>query len=203
MLGIAFTTIEEAGEFVSRYERGRFSDLQEDTPMQDDHVLVTVTGTGKIKATLHTERLLRTHDLDALIHTGTCTALDETIEIGSLFGVAFVLEGDRVELSAPSYPRMPLDVPFDTDVEGTLVTQDHAMDDDETRSYWQRIADATDTTSYPIAYVAAQHGVACHVAKVVTGHAGVVNENFQSDRQAAYDDVAAFLLDRVDERVSE
>lgn len=195
MLGIVFTTAEEASGFIHTYHRGRFTDLQEGDPQHDGDVLVMVTGVGKIKGTLHTERLLRTHDVDRLIHTGTCTALSDDVDVGTLFGASFVLEGDRVALSTPSYPRMPLEVPFDTDAEGTLVTHDHAVADDDERGYWQRIADVSDTTSYPVAYVAAQHGVACHVAKVVTGQLGSDNASFREDRQSAYDRVAALLVD--------
>ena len=57
MIGVVFTTTEEARPFVERYGEGRFSELSADHPMHDDNVLVSVSGTGKIKAALHAERL--------------------------------------------------------------------------------------------------------------------------------------------------
>ena len=201
MIGLVFTTTEEAHPFIDRYGNGRFSNLQAENPLHDDNVLVSVSGTGKIKSTLHAERLCRDYDLDQLVHVGTCTALNEALETGMLVGVAFVLEGDRVELAAPSYPRMPLDPPFSTDTEGTLVTQDHVIDDAEARSYWQRIADITDTSGYPLAYVAAQHGVPCHIAKVVTGHAGEDNDSFREDRSHALTIIADVLMEYVESAV--
>jgi nucleoside phosphorylase len=198
MIGIVFTTTEEAGPFVDRYGDGRFSDLDEDAPLHDDEVLVSVSGTGKIRSTLHAERLCRNYDLASLVHVGTCTALNEELEPRMLVGVSFVLEGDRIELAAPSYPRMPLDVPFDTDAEGTLVTQDHVVEDADERSYWQRIADVNDTTGYALAYVSAQHGVPCHIAKVVTGHAGEDNDSFREDRDYALTAIADVLTDYVE-----
>jgi hypothetical protein len=84
-----------------------------------------------------------------------------------VLGASFVLEGDRVELDAPTYPRMPLECPFEVDAEGTLVSQDHPGGEGDERSYWERLADARDETGYPVAYVAAQHGTPCHVVKVV------------------------------------
>src|SRR6056297_3603922 len=136
MIGIVFTTTEEAHPFVDRYGEGRFSELGADRPMLDDDVLVSVSGTGKIKAALHAERLCRDYDLETLVHVGTASALSDELESRTLVGVTFALEGDRIELDAPSYPRMPLDCPFDTDAEGTLVTQDHVIDESGDKSYW-------------------------------------------------------------------
>lgn len=199
MLAAIFTTAEEASTFVDRYRSGRFNALREGTPQHDDHVLILATGVGKIKATLQTERLLQAYDVDRLLHVGVCTGLTDDVAIGSFFGASFVLEGDRISLSAPTYPRMPVDLPFDTDASGTMVTQDHAVDDEEERSYWQRIADVSDTTAYAVAYVAAQHGAPCHIAKVVTGRSGEENDTFQDDRQAAYDRLAAFLMEEIED----
>jgi len=134
-------------------------------------VTIAVTGPGKINATLATERLLRTHDLDTLVHAGTCVSLSETLDPGTVLGASFVLEGDRVELDNPTYPRMPLSCPLEVSHEGTLVTQDHTSDD-EGRSYWERLADARDHTGYPVAFVAAQHGTTCHIVKAVSETAG-------------------------------
>ncbi len=194
MIGLVFTTTEEAHPFVDTYADGRFSDLGPDAPLHDDHVLVSVSGTGKVRSTLHAERVCRDHNVTALVHAGTCTALTKDIDIGALVGVTAVLEGDRIELSAPSYPQMPLEVPFETDTQGILVTQDHVVQDSEDRSYWQRIADVNDSSGYALAYVAAQHGVSCHIAKAVTAHAGEENESFQKDRAAAQQRIADCLL---------
>jgi hypothetical protein len=99
--------------------------------------------------------------------------LTDDLTTGSLVGATFVLEGDRVELDAPTYPRMPLEAPFDFDTEGTLVTQDHVNDEDpEEKSYWERIADLRDNTGYAVAYVAAQHGTSCHIMKGISGQIG-------------------------------
>ncbi len=127
MTGIVFSTEEEAQPFLALYERGRFDGLGEGESFHDDHFLVSILGIGKIKAALRTERLLRTNDVTSIVHAGTCTALGDTLEMGDIVGVSQVFEGDRIELSAPTYPRMPLTVPFEKLKEVTLVTQDHTV----------------------------------------------------------------------------
>ncbi len=196
MLAIVFTTTDDAAAFVQDHTDGRFDPLEEDAPIQTDDLLLAVTGRGKIKATLATERLLRAHNLEAILHTGTCTALNEDLSPGTIIGASFVLEGDRVELDAPTYPRMPLESPFDPDVEGTLVSQDHTADDADEQSYWERIADVRDETGYAVAYVAAQHGTPCHVAKLV-------DTSVDEDADAAEppsEAIASFVQRVLDER---
>lgn len=196
MLGIVFATSQEAASFLDAHAGGRFDGLEEGQHVRADDVLVTATGRGKIKATLHTERLLQQHDLDVLLHTGGATALSDDLEAGTLVGTTFVLEGDRVDLEAPTYPRMPLECPFDLPTEGTLVTQDHSTQDPEEQSYWERIADIRDTTGYAVAYVAAQHGTTCHVVKGVTGPADA--ENSPTDEHTAYEAIASFLEEHLE-----
>jgi len=166
MIAIVFPTTDDAALLTDVSPGARLDDLEEGTPIQIDDAVVAVTGLGKIKATLATERLLRAHDVEALVHLGPCVGIDDALEPGTLVGASFVLEGDRVELDAPTYPRMPLECPFDVDTDGTLVSQDRPGGGEEP-SYWKRLADVRDETSYPVAYVAAQHGTPCHVVKVV------------------------------------
>jgi len=166
MIAIVFPSLDDAALLSDVSPGARLDDLDEGTPVQVEGALVAVTGAGKIKATLATERLLRAHDVDALVHLGSCVGLDDALEPATIVGASFVLEGDRVELDAPTYPRMPLECPFDVDAKGTLVSQDRPGGGDEP-SYWERLADVRDETSYPVAYVAAQHGIPCHVVKVV------------------------------------
>jgi len=168
MIAIVFPSPDAAALLADVSPGARLDDLEEGTPVQVEDALVAVTGAGKIKATLATERLLRAHDVEAIVHLGPCIALDETLDPGSVLGASFVLEGDRVELDAPTYPRMPLECPFTVDAEGTLVSQDRPGGEADDRSYWERLGDARDETGYPIAYVAAQHGTPCHIVKVVT-----------------------------------
>lgn len=194
MLAIVFTTPAEASVLDDLTPEARFDDLKEGTPVQVEDVVVAVTGEGKIKATLATERLLRARDVDALVHVGACTGLDDALSTGTVVGVSFVLEGDRVELEAPTYPRMPLECPFDVDVEGTLVSQDHAPDDTEEAGYWERLADARDATGYPVAYVAAQHGTPCHIAKVVAAPAEADGSPRRPDDLAPMRDLLERLL---------
>lgn len=194
MTGIAFATEEEAQPFLHRYQRGRFDELDEGETLHDDYVLVTLTGVGKIKATLRTERLLREYTLERLIHVGTCTALDPKLEVGRLVAAAQVFEGDRIELAAPTYPRMPLEVPFEKLPQGTLVTQDHLVKGQSEQSYWQRIADMSDMTGYAVAYVTAMYGIPCHIVKVVTGHFGKEDTQFRKTLGTAYETMAEFLL---------
>lgn len=193
MIGIIFASTEEAAPFVAEYADGRFDDLEEGTPVQAGEVLVAVTGLGKIKATLGTERLLNQYDLDVLLHAGACTTLTDELDVGTLVGVSFVLEGDRVDLEAPSYPRMPLEKPLDSSSEGTLVTRDHTSEDAEEKSYWERIADIRDTTGYAIAYVAAQHGTPCHIAKVITSRMGASVQTDATEKERAYQTLSTFL----------
>lgn len=191
MLGIVFTTSHEASTFAAEYTDGPPPTIEKGTPLTVGDMTIAVTGAGKINATLATERLLRTHDLDTLIHAGTCVSLSETLDPGTVFGASFVLEGDRVELDDPTYPRMPLDCPLEDLQEGTLVTQDHISDDDE-ESYWERLADARDHTGYPVAFVAAQHGTTCHIVKAVSGTAGESPDG-ERDVRTAEEKVTAVL----------
>ncbi|MGB0649452.1 MAG: 5'-methylthioadenosine nucleosidase [Rhodothermales bacterium] len=198
MTGIVFSTVEEAQPFLSTYERGRFDGLGEGESFHDDHFLVSILGIGKIKAALRTERLLRSYDVTSLVHAGTCTALGETLDIGDLVSVAQVFEGDRIELSAPTYPRMPLSVPFEELKQVTLVTQDHTVQGATELSYWQRIADISDMSGYAVAYVAATHGKLCQMVKIVTGHMGVEDTNLRKTLASGHKSLAAFLNGKVD-----
>ena len=198
MLGIVFATVEEATPFLRLYQRGRFGGLTEGETVQDDNLLVSLTGIGKIKATLRTERLLQNHKLTRILHVGTCTALSEELAVGTPVAAAQVFEGDRVELATPTYPRMPLDVPFKNVPKVTLVTQDHTVQGQEERSYWQRIADISDMSGYAIAYVAATHGTPCNIVKVVTGHFQNPSKNFRKTLTSACETMAEFLLKEID-----
>jgi len=192
MLGVLFSTSEEAAPFINRHIGGRSEELEGGQHLETDDVLVAVAGPGKIKATLGTERFLQQYDVDRLVHAGGATALTDDLEIGALVGATFVLEGDRVNLDAPAYPRMPLDSPFDLSTEGTLVSQDHMDDEDPAeRSYWERIADMRDDAGYPVAYVAAQYGTTCHIVKGITDRVG--SEDEASTQSEALQAVATFL----------
>jgi len=197
MTGIVFSTTEEAQPFLATYERGRFDGLSEGESFHDDNLLVSILGIGKIKAALRTERLLKSYDLTSLIHGGTCTALNDNLKIGSLVNVGQVFEGDRIELSAPTYPRMPLATPFESLTSVTLVTQDHTVQGATELSYWQRIADISDMTGYAVAYVAATHGKQCRMVKIVTGHMGVEDKNLRKTIAAGHIALAAFLNDNL------
>ena len=193
MIGIVFSTKEEAQPFLATYQRGRFDGLGEGESFHDDTLLVSILGIGKIKGALRTERLLKSYKLKALIHAGTCTALNDKLKIGSVVSVSQVFEGDRIELSAPTYPRMPLAVSLDKLVQVTLVTQDHTVQGATELSYWQRIADVSDMTGYAAAYVAATHGVECQIMKVISGHMGIDDANFRKTLSSAHLTMAEFL----------
>lgn len=202
MLGVLFSTSEEAAPFIDRHVGGRAEELEEGQYLETDKVIVTVTGPGKIKATLATGQLLRQYDVDLLVQAGGATALTDDLDVGTLVGATFVLEGDRVALDAPTYPRMPLDPPFDLSQEGTLVSRDHTDDEDpDERSYWERIADMRDDTGYPVAYVAAQRGTSCHIVKGITGRVGT--EDDATERADALRAVARFLHTHVDARATD
>jgi len=198
MIGIVFSTIEEADPFLQKYERGRFSDLSEGEAQHDDDFLVSVLGIGKIKGTLRTERLLRHHKLKRILHAGTCTSLISEINVGTMVAAAQVFEGDRIELAAPSYPRMPLTIPFKGLKEVTLVTQDHSVSGANELSYWQRIADISDMTGYAMAYVAAMHGLPCHILKVVSGHSGVEDGQVRKTLDKTQKSLADYLIANLD-----
>ena len=198
MLGIVFSTKEEAQPFLNKYERGRFDGIEAGESEHDNTCLVSIIGVGKIKATLRTERLFSNYKLEKIIHGGTCTALVEEFEVGTIMAVSQVFEGDRIELSAPTYPRMPLTVPFDGIREGTLVTQDHTVQGATELSYWQRIADVSDMVGYAVAYVAATHGVPCHIVKVVSGQMGVEDRELRKTLTTCYNKLSEFLLGSID-----
>ncbi len=199
MTGIIFATEEEAAPFLEEYKRGRFDDLREGDTLFDDDIFVSLTGLGKIKATLRTERFFQDHRPQRIIHAGTCTALNESFSVGDLVAADEVFEGDRIELAAPTYPRMPLEVLFDDLPMGTLVTQDHVAVDHSEKSYWQRIADMTDMTGYAVAYVAATHGTPCHIVKAVTGHISENSQEFKKNLVRACRTVSAFLVIKLQE----
>lgn len=194
MTGIVFATEEEALPFLQHYERGRFDGLTEGESAQDERAVVTITGIGKIKATLRTERFLRQHQVKRVLHVGTCTVLNEKAKVGDLVAAAQVFEGDRIELSAPTYPRMPLEVPYRKLPSGVLVTQDHVVQDQTEQSYWQRIADFSDMAGYAIAYVAATYGLPCHMVKVVTARMGMQDTDFRRTLTTGHERLAEFLI---------
>lgn len=198
MIGIIFATEEEAAPFLGAYKRGRFEDLVEGETSYDDDLFVTITGLGKIKSTLRTERFLQNHRPGRVFHVGTCTALKQEFGIGTLVAADQVFEGDRIELEAPSYPRMPLEAPFEGLPTGTLVTQDHVAKDKSEKSYWQRIADMSDMTGYAVAYVAATYGMPCHIVKVVTGYISDESRDFRRTLTSAYETMGDFLLERIE-----
>jgi len=167
MIGFLFSSPETASAFANEHADGRVDAVAEGEPARVGRLLIAVTGPGKIKAALATERLLRAYDLDSLLHAGPGTSLDEDLDAGDVVGIASVLEGDRVDLDAPTYPQMPLSVPDGPPAEGTLVSQDHSPEPDAEQGYWERLADVRDETGYAVAYVAAQHGASCHVVKAV------------------------------------
>ena len=197
MLGLVYTTSADATPFFDRFANRRLTGVEEGTTAKYGSVLVTVTGTGKVKATLHTERLLQRFDVDRVLHVGMGTGLDDAIEVGSLVAAQAVLEGDRIALSAPSYPQMPLDPP-DALPTGRLVTHDHAISPENEEGYWQRLADVSDTTGYAVAYVAAQHGIPCQVVKAITGHLGGEQDDFQETLEVARTALTNFVLKTID-----
>lgn len=198
MTGIIFATEEEARPFLHAYRRGRFEGISEGETQQDDHILISLTGSGKIKATLRTERLLQEYRPDRLLHVGTCTSLSPTLEIGKLVAAAQVFEGDRIELAAPTYPRMPLEAPYEELPRATLVTQDHTIQADSEHTYWQRIADMIDMTGYAVAYVSAMHGVPCHIVKVVSGRIGQEDAQLKRTLEHAHQAMSSWLVEAID-----
>ncbi len=193
MIGILFATKSEALPFLRHYERGRFLDLHEGDYSADDAVLVSIIGIGKIKATLRTERILREHKLKSILLAGNGTALSENVPVGSLAQAQHVLEGDRIELSEPSYPRMPLVQRYEDIPSFRLITQDHAIREQEELTYWQRIADIVDMSGYAVAYVAATYGVPCSVLKVITGTINTPDSELRKTRDEAYDKLGSFI----------
>jgi len=201
MLCILFSSSEEAAPFLEQHVDSRPESLEEGRHLEIDGGIVAVTGPGKIKATLATERVFRENDVDLLIHAGGATSLTDDLGLGTLVAATFVLEGDRVALDTPAYPRMPLDPLSDLSTEGTLVSQDHTDNgDSEERSYWERIADIRDDTGYAVAYVAAQHGTTCHIVKGITSRIGA--EDDDSAQKEALQSVATFLDAHVRARTS-
>ncbi len=197
MIAFVFATEQEARPFLKAYQRGRFDGLNEGDIVQDDVLVVTITGIGKIKAALRTERMLRDHRVARLIHPGTCTALTEEMAVGELVVADQAFEGDRIELSAPTYPRMPLAVFDEGLTSGTLVTQDHTPQGDKERTYWQRIAQMSDMSGYAVAYVAAIYGVPCHIAKVITSYLFSQEADFQRTLERAHETLSTYLLKHV------
>ena len=199
MTGIIFATEDEAEPFLRQYKNGRFEDLSEGETLFDDDVLLTLTGLGKIKATLRTERFLRDHQPERIIHVGTCTALNDSLRVGQIIAAAQVFEGDRIELAAPTYPRMPLELPFEGLTSGTLVTQDHVARDRAEKSYWQRIADISDMTGYAVAYVSATYGIPCHIVKVVAGLISDDDNQFRKNLAGAHERMGSYLVSKLNE----
>lgn len=194
MIGLIFATEEEARPFLHAYRRGRFEGMTEGESQHDDDVLITLTGSGKIKATLRTERLLQQYRPSRIIHAGTCTSLSSELKIADVVAASQVFEGDRIELAAPTYPRMPLEVPFQELPRATLVTQDHTIQGDSEHTYWQRIADMVDMTGYAVAYVSAMHGIPCHIVKVVSGQVGREDSQLKRTLEHAHQAMSSWLV---------
>ncbi|PIQ63716.1 MAG: 5'-methylthioadenosine nucleosidase [Bacteroidetes bacterium CG12_big_fil_rev_8_21_14_0_65_60_17] len=197
MTGILFSTLEDAQPFLATYQRGRFDGLNEGEQANDNEILVSILGIGKIKGTLRSDRLLRQKKLTSILHAGTCTGLSDKFQVGELVSVTQVFEGDRIELSAPTYPRMPLNHLFPDVPDGILVTQDHTVEGASELSYWQRIADVSDMTGYPVAYVAATHGISCHIIKVVAGRMGIDDPDFRKNLAAVRSKLGTFLSEKI------
>jgi nucleoside phosphorylase len=194
MTGLVFATIEEALPFLQRYERGRFDEMTEGDVLMDDRLIVTIIGSGKVKATLRTERFLQAHRPDVLLHVGLCIALKPEGKLADLISVSQVFEGDRIEMAAPTYPRIPLDTIDESLSEGILVTQDHLSREKAEQTYWQRIADYQDSTGYAVSYVAATHGVSCRIVKVVGGHADETKQDVRVARREAAEALGKYLV---------
>lgn len=194
MTGIFFSTVQEASVFLKAYEYGRFDGLSEGEFLEDGRIMVAVTGVGKIKATLRTERFIRAKRPNKLLHIGTSSKLNSNLETGTLLAIDQVFEGDRIELAMPVYPRMPLETPFTKLKTATLVSQDHAPKEAKDRVYWQRIADVSDMEGYPIAYVAASHGIPVHIVKVLIGDVKSDDATLKRILQTAYQQLSTFLL---------
>ncbi len=201
MTGIIFATEEEAKPFLHAYRRGRFEGLTEGETQHDDDVLISLTGSGKIKATLRTERLLQHYRLQRILHAGTCTSLSEDFNVGSLVAASQVFEGDRIELAAPTYPRMPLETPFADLSTATLVTQDHTIQPGSEHTYWQRIADVIDMTGYAIAYVSAMHGTPCQIVKVVSGRIGIDDNQLKRTLEQANQAMSNWLIRELERKI--
>ena len=201
MTGIIFATEEEAKPFLHAYRRGRFEGLTEGETQHDDDVLISLTGSGKIKATLRTERLLQHYRLQRILHAGTCTSLSEDFKVGSLVAASQVFEGDRIELAAPTYPRMPLETPFADLSTATLVTQDHTIQPGSEHTYWQRIADVIDMTGYAIAYVSAMHGTPCQIVKVVSGRIGIDDNQLKRTLEQANQAMSNWLIRELERKI--
>ena len=193
MISIIFATEAESRPFLKSYYRGRFDGLAENEVVSDDQITIIITGSGKIKATLRTERMLSEMRFDRIIHVGSCQSLVEDLPVGSIVQAIHVLEGDRIELSAPTYPRMPLVKAFDKVKDARLITQDHTIQGQTELTYWQRIADVSDMTGYAIAYVAATHGIPCTIAKVVSGLVSDDDINLLTRMDESYEVLGTFL----------
>ena len=194
MIGILFSDVQTAEPFLQKYERGRFSELEEGEHESDDKILVSVSGIGKIKATLRTERLLQKVKLDMLIQVGACYSLNEENKVGSVVNITQVFEGDRVELATPTYPRMPLRVLEDKSPTGTMVTQDHIPKSEEEMNYWQRMADFSDSVGYAVAFVTASYGIPCHILKGVASSSRGDDPNFRKNLAKCQENLAKHLL---------
>jgi hypothetical protein len=194
MVGIVFSTEAEATPFLARYAGGRLEGVTEGEFAFDSDLLVSILGIGKIKATLRVERLLQEHRLSRIVHVGACWSFGDEPGVDEIIAIEQAFEGDRIELSAPSYPRMPIDTEFRQLKSYRIVTQDHTPGGAEEVGYWQRLAHVTDYTAYPLAYVAATHGVRCDIVKIVLGRAGAVVTPGGERVSKAHEALAAFVL---------
>jgi nucleoside phosphorylase len=194
MIAILFSTPQEAAIYLRNYNNGRFEGISEGEHTYDDHLLIGITGTGKIKATLRTERLLQHIKPSCVLHIGTSTKLNPKLDSLAMVSIHQVFEGDRMELHVPMYPRMPLDCPFSKLPTGTLVTQDHILKENNEKVYWERLADVCDMEGYAIAYTAAASGIPCHIVKVAIGESKAGDVDFKRTLQDAYQIISDFLL---------
>jgi len=173
MIGIIWATKDDAATFLQRWNNGVFKSLTEGSMQEDDDVAVTISGVGKIKAALSTERLIIAYKPRIIINIGSCGLLNSTYNIFDIVNIKEVIEGDHFWSGTKVFPTILLNPIGDFIPKARLVTQDHPIESKDERDRWSKLADLCDMEGYAVAKTCMDHSISCHLVKGVTDEAGI------------------------------
>lgn len=136
---------------------------------ENDDVAVTISGVGKIKAALSTERLIIAYKPRIIINLGSCGLLNANYNIFDIVEIKEVIEGDHFWSGTKVFPTILLN----PNREARLVTQDHPIESEDEMDRWSKFADICDMEGYSVAKKCMDHNTHCNIVKGVTDKAGI------------------------------
>jgi adenosylhomocysteine nucleosidase len=176
MIGVIFATMAEAGPFLSLSQAIQIDDrpfrvFQVPTRLK---LLVTVSGMGKVAASLACQAQIREFKADEIVNAGACGALQSGpgYTSGAIFCIATAVEGDHEVIGQPPQPIIS-DGKIDWDQRAArLITCDRPVFDDAQRQALSATADLVDMEGAAIARTAAMYQTPWTMIKGITDAAG-------------------------------